>query len=134
LTLSDPGYNLGRTEEIPKLRVCPSMPPDPISPYPPRGPACLRERIRRDLDREHRRLAWIERGPPARKALAARTRALVAVYQQLDAELSAIRQQDGAGFVAWLERTARIGAAMRARRVWPWWVYTRLVELANGAG
>jgi hypothetical protein len=107
------------------------MPPDPIGPSTVRGPAALRERIRRDLDREHRRLAWIERGPPARKVLAARTHTLLAVYQQLDEELSVIREQDAAGFAAWLERTARLGAVMRARRAWPWWVYTRLVELAR---
>jgi hypothetical protein len=107
------------------------MPTDPIGPSTVKGPAALRERIRRDLDREHRRLAWIDRGPPARKSLAARTHALVAVYQQLDEELSVIREQDAAGFSAWLERTARVGAVMRARRAWPWWVYTRLVELAR---
>lgn len=91
----------------------------------------MRERIRRDLEREHRRLAWIERGTSARKVLAPRSQALVAVYQQLDRELSALRDQDDTGFAEWLERTARIGAVMRARRMWPWWVYTRLVELAG---
>jgi hypothetical protein len=91
----------------------------------------LRERIRRDLEREYRRRAWIERGPSIRKVLAARAQALVAVYQQLDRELSALRDQDEAGFATWLERTARLGAVMRARHVWPWWVYTRLVELAG---
>jgi hypothetical protein len=104
------------------------MPSNPIS-HP--GPAALRERIRRDLEREHRRLAWIERGPSSRKVLAARARALIAVYQQLDRELSALRDQDEAGFADWLERTAKVGAVMRAGRVWPWWVYTRLVELAG---
>jgi hypothetical protein len=104
------------------------MSPDPISHQ---APAALRERVRRDLEREHRRLAWIERGPSTRKVLVVRAQALIAVYQQLDRELSALRNQDGAGFAEWLERTARIGAAMRGRRVWPWWVYTRLVELAG---
>jgi hypothetical protein len=107
------------------------MAPDPSSAHPVWGPRALQERIRRDLDREHRRLAWIDRGPPARKALAPRAQALVAVYQQLDQELSAIREQDQAGFAAWLERTARVGAVMRAKRAWPWWAYTRLVELAR---
>ncbi len=109
------------------------MSPDPISPHRAKGPGALREQIRRDLEREYRRLACIDRGPPARKPLAARTHALVAVYQQLDTELSAIREHDEAGFAAWLERTARVGAVMRARRVWPWWVYIRLVELAAAA-
>ncbi len=103
------------------------MSPVPISHH---GPAALRARIGRDLEREHRRQAWIDRGPPARKALAGRTHELVAVYQRLDQELSAIGELDQAGFAAWLERTARVGSVMKARRVWPWWVYTRLVELA----
>jgi hypothetical protein len=30
----------------------------------------------------------------------------------------------------WLQHTARVGAVMKAKRVWPWWVYTRMVELA----
>ncbi|HEY7637276.1 MAG TPA: hypothetical protein VH763_17115 [Gemmatimonadales bacterium] len=109
----------------------PTMQPDSSTPQFVRGPAALRQRIRRDLEREHRRLAWIDRGPPARKALAARTQELIAVYQQLDRELSAIREQDHAGFGAWLERTGRLGAVMRARRKWPWWAYARAVKLAR---
>jgi hypothetical protein len=90
----------------------------------------LRDRVRRDLEREHRRLDWIHRGPPARKALAIRTRVLIGVYQQLDRELAALSEEDDTTFAAWLEHTARVGAVMKARRVWPWWVYTRMVEFA----
>jgi hypothetical protein len=63
--------------------------------------------------------------------LAARGRILIAAYEQLDRELSALRDQDEAGFTEWLERTARLGAVMKSRRLWPWWVYTRLAELAG---
>jgi phytoene dehydrogenase-like protein len=107
------------------------MPNNPLSSTPRLRVAELRERLRRDLERELRHLAWVRRGPPARQSLARRAEALVSVYQQLQDELSAIREHDGDGFATWLDRTARIGEAMRAQRAWPWWVYSRLVELAR---
>jgi hypothetical protein len=104
------------------------MPPAPTSQT---GLASLRERIRRDLEREQRRLEWIERGPPTRKVLAKRTRGLIAAYQQLERELSMLPEQDEATLAAWLEHMGRVGAVMKARRTWPWWVYARMGELAQ---
>jgi hypothetical protein len=92
--------------------------------------AALRDRVRRDLEREQRRLDWIERGPPVRKALARRTRVLIAAYQQLDGELTALSGQDESTFETWLKHVARVGAIMKAKRLWPWWIYTRMVDLA----